>query len=71
MAKLRVTSLVVISKFRDITDDEQDRIIGGSNPSVEVTQVATFINGKYASGINFTYLGPDANGVTVEQVLRP
>jgi hypothetical protein len=50
MAKLRVTSLVVISKFRDITDDEQDRIIGGSNPSVEVTQVATFINGKYAFG---------------------
>jgi hypothetical protein len=71
MANLRVTTLVVSSKFRDIADDEQDRVIGGDSPSVEATQVATFINGKYASGINFAYLGPNANGVTVEQVICP
>jgi hypothetical protein len=71
MANLYITTLVVSSKFRDIAKDEQEQIIGGNSPSVEATQVATFINGKYASGINFLYLGPNANGVTVEQVLRP
>ncbi len=71
MTNLHITTLVVSSKFRDIAEDEQKQIIGGNIPSVEATQVATFINGKYASGINFLYLGPNTNGVIVEQVLRP